>query len=87
MDYHVVNVDRLQLCVGHPGDVSKLEEFFNCREHDRDQVTRVVIRLLDNNLPFQKLMRNQLKVVVLKVCKYTCHGVVDQVRGHVAVIH
>ena len=84
VDYHVGYVDCLQLCVGRPGDVRKLNEFLECGEHGCDKVARVVICLLDNVLPFQKLMRHQLTVVVLKLRKLTCHGIVDQVRGPVA---
>ena len=84
MRYEVVNVDSLELCIRFPHDVSKLEEFIYCGEHGREQVVRVVNRLLDNVLPFKDIMRHQLTVVVLKLRKLTCHGIVDQVRGPVA---
>ena len=84
--YHVGNVDCLQLFVVHPGDVSKLKEVLDCGEYGSDWVAWVVIRLLDNVLPFQKFLQHQLTVVFLKVRKYACQCVVDRVRGSVANI-
>ena len=78
VDYHLGNVDCLYLCSVHPYDVRKLKDFLDCGEYGRDQVARVVICLLEDILPFQKLVQHQLTVVVLKVCKYTLHGVVDR---------
>ena len=86
MDYHADNMDCLQLCVGCPGDFREIKEFLDYGEHSRDWVARVVIRLIENVLPFQKLVRHQLAVAVLKVREYTRHGVVDRVCGPVADI-
>ena len=84
MDYHVGNVDCMQLCVGRPCDVRELEEFIDCGEHGCDQVAQVLLRILDHLLPFQKLVQHQLTIVFLKVCKYTLHGVVDWFCGPVS---
>ena len=86
VDFHVGDVCCLHLCVGHPGDVRKIEGFLYCVEHGRDWVVQFVIFLLDYFLPFQKLVRNQLTAVVLKVRKYTRHSVVDRFCGPVADI-
>ena len=85
-DYHVGDVNCLQLGVGRPGGVSKLEELLDCGEQGHDRVARVVISLPDNVLPFHNLVWHQLTVVFLKERKYARHGVVNQVRGPVAVI-
>ena len=66
VDYHVGDVNCLQLGVGRPGDVIEIEEFLDCGEHGCDRVPRVLICLLDDVLPFQKLVRHQQTVCFLE---------------------
>ena len=86
MEYYVGNIDRLELCIRCPHDVSKIEEFLDCGEHSRDWVAQVVNCFLNNLLLFKELVRNQLTVVFLHMCEYYRHGVVYGVRRPVADI-
>ena len=76
VEYDVGNVDRLQLFIRCPLDVSKLEEFLDCGEHGRDWFSRVVNCLLDNVFLFKELVRHQLTVVVLHIREYACHSII-----------
>ena len=86
VDYCIGGVDYLQLCVGPPGDFRELKYFLDSAEYVRNWVVRVVIRLLYNVLPFQNLVWHKLTVVVLKMHKYTRHGVIGRMCGPVADI-
>ena len=86
VEYSVGDVNCLQLVVWRTGNAIKIEKLLDWEEYVCDWVARVVIRLLDDVLLFQKLVRHQLTVVFLEVRKYVRNGVVNRVHGHVADI-
>ena len=86
MQYGVGDIDRLELCIRFPLDVSELEELLDCKELGRDWVPRIVDSFLNNFLPVKKLVRHQLIVVFLQMREYSCHGVIYGVRCPIADI-
>ena len=62
----ICNIHCPELGVQRPGDVGKLEKLFDGSECGHGRVSRVVSHIIDNVFAFKKLVRHQLKVIVLE---------------------
>ena len=76
---HIRDVHSLELGIQRSGDVRDPEKFFCGGEYSRDQVLRMVCRIIEDILALHKFVGHQLTVVFLEVSEHVCYGVVDGV--------
>ena len=74
---HICNFHRLDLGILRFGDVGKLKKFFNGKEYDRDQASRMVLRLLGDVILNEKSVGHQLTVFVLEMSEHVRNSIVD----------
>ena len=74
---HISDIHGLDLCVKSPGDIGKLEEFFDSVKYGRDRVSSMVGHILDNVFVFKNLVGHQLIAVVLDVIWHVLQGFFD----------